>query len=683
MQDLSGQNLGQYRIIEPVGQGGMASVFKAYQPALDRYVAIKVLPPYYAHEAGFSERFKREAKAVAQLTHHHILPIYDYGQEGDLSYIVMQYVEGGTLKDMMGRPMPLDKTVRYIGEIASALDYAHEMGILHRDVKPANVLIDRKRKGRSLLSDFGLARMVEGTSHLTGSGVGVGTPQYMPPEQGQGIKVDHRADIYSLGVVLYEMATGQVPFDAETPLAVVLKHITDPLPLPSTVNPDMPEGVERVILKAMAKEPDDRYRSAGEMAAALREVVGSEAIAVPPPAEAIVEAEAIPPRAAEITPPLAAPSVALPSSEEVSPSPAVTPAPIAPTRRRGLLWLVMIGVLALAGIAAVLVLVGVWVMRAGQTPRQQAEATAQAAETLAAQVMETATAQAQGAPTHALTLRHTPPSASTAQVEATPAHTPTPASFTPAPALEIVTMTREVDGAVMVYVPEGKFTMGSSEDKGYDNEHPQHTYYVDAFWIDQKEVTNAQYRKCVEAGACTPLENCSDDPHYGVDDRPVVCVSWDQAIAYAGWVGGRLPTEAEWEKAARGPDGREYPWGNEFDGTWLNFCDKSCVQRWRDANVDDGYEYTAPVGSYPAGASPYGALDMAGNVYEWTHSAYVEYPYDSEDGREDVSAEEMVRRVVRGGSFDEDAEGVRCARRDYYYPFHLSRIVGFRVMISP
>jgi serine/threonine-protein kinase len=653
----------------------MASVFKAYQPALDRYVAIKVLPPYYAHEAGFSERFEREAKAVAQLTHHHILPIYDYGQEGDLSYIVMQYVEGGTLKDMMGRPMPLDKAVRYIGEIASALDYAHEMGILHRDVKPANVLIDRKRKGWSLLSDFGLARMVEGTSHLTGSGVGVGTPQYMPPEQGQGIKVDYRADIYSLGVVLYEMATGQVPFDAETPLAVVLKHITDPLPLPSTVNPDMPEGVERVILKAIAKEPDDRYSSAGEMAAALREAVGGEAIAIPPPAEAMVEAEAIPPRAAEITPPLAAPGVALPSSEEVSPPPAVTPAPIAPPRRRGLLWLVMIGGLALAGIAAALVLVGVLVMRAGQTPRQQAEATAQAAETLAAQVLETVTAQAVTAPTRV--------PMPTAQAEATPTPMPTPVSFTPTSPLEIVTMTRKVDGAVMVYVPAGKFTMGSPEGEGYDDEYPQHTYYLDDFWIDQTEVTNAQYCKCVEAGACEPLENCSDDPNYGAGNHPAVCVSWDQAMAYAEWVGGRLPTEAEWEKAAGGTDGREYPWGNEFDGTRLNFCDKSCLRRWRDANVDDGYEHTAPVGSYPAGASPYGVLDTAGNVYEWTHSAYEEYPYDSEDGREDVSAEEVVRRVVRGGDFDEDAEGVRCARRLNYYPFSLNRTVGFRVVVSP
>jgi formylglycine-generating enzyme required for sulfatase activity len=313
---------------------------------------------------------------------------------------------------------------------------------------------------------------------------------------------------------------------------------------------------------------------------------------------------------------------------------------------------------------------------AGQTLKQRAEATAQVAETLAAQVLETATAQAGGALTRMPT--------SAAQAGGTPTRVPASVLPTPTSPLEIVTMTREVDGAVMVYVPEGKFTMGSPEGEGYDDEYPQHMYYLDAFWIDQTEVTNAQYRQCVEAGACELLEKCSDDPNYGADDHPVVCVSWDQAMTYAEWVGGRLPTEAEWEKAARGADGRKYPWGDEFDGSRLNFCDKSCLRRWRDDSVDDGYEHTAPVGIYPAGASPYGALDMAGNVYEWTHSAYKEYPYDSEDGREEVSAEEVVRRAVRGGSFDEDNESVRCTSRFSYYPFQPHyRNIGFRVVISP
>jgi formylglycine-generating enzyme required for sulfatase activity len=694
MQDLSGQNLGQYRIIEAIGQGGMASVFKGYQPGLDRYVAIKVLPPYYAHEPGFSARFEREAKAIAQLTHHHILPIHDYGQQDDLSYIVMQYIQGGTLKDLMGRPVPLKEAARFVGEIASALDYAHQRGILHRDVKPANVLIDQERNGWSLLSDFGLARMVEGTSQLTGSGVGIGTPQYMSPEQGQGQEVDLRTDIYSLGVVLYEMVTGRIPFDAETPFAVVLKHIADPIPLPRSVSPDLPEGVERVVLKAMAKELDGRFASAGEMADALRGAIGGEPIAIPSPAEAVAEAGVIPSRVAETSPP-ATPDVAPPSVEDLSPR-----APVAPSRPRGWLLPVIAGLVVLVGIGAVLALAGVYaILRPGQTPGQGAEVTAQAAETTPqALEIETATTQAGVVPTPTSAPQPTPTPAATAQTGDTPTpaaqaqagdvptSTPqaevTPAS-TPTPPLEIVTKTREADGAVIVFVPAGMFIMGSPEGEGHEGESPQHMYYLDDFWIDQTEVTNAQYRGCVEAGACSPVQSCSDDPNSDAGDRPVVCVNWDQAMAYAAWVGGRLPTEAEWEKAARGTDGRTYPWGNEFDNTRLNFCDKSCLRRWRDDSVDDVYQYAAPVGSYPTGASPYGALDMAGNVYEWTQSIEKEYPYDSEDGREELHVEEAVRRVMRGGGFDEEEDTVRCAYRFGYYSFQPNRKAGFRVVMVP
>ncbi len=339
MPDLVGHTLGQYRIVEQIGLGGMATVYKAYQPALDRYVAVKILPAYYAHERGFAERFTREARAVAKLTHPHVLPIYDFGQENGLSYIVMQCVDAGTLKDMMGKPINLMTVADIIEQLADALDYAHEQGVIHRDVKPSNVLMDHGHW--VLLSDFGLAKMVEGSVQLTGSGVGVGTPAYMAPEQGQGLKVDQRADIYSLGIILYEMVTGQVPYEAETPMAVVVKHITEPLPLPRALNSDLPESVERIIMKALAKNPADRYETAGKMAVALRKAIAGMDTAV----SGVVSSPLVGPAGVAGTT-VEAPTVLDDEGATQVVSPPVTPP--APSRKRFPIWLVaVVGVLLL------------------------------------------------------------------------------------------------------------------------------------------------------------------------------------------------------------------------------------------------------------------------------------------------------------------------------------------------
>ncbi len=266
---LIGQTLGQYRIDKLVGSGGMATVYKGYQASMDRYVAIKVLPQNLSQNAQFLERFEREAKAIAKLEHPHILPAHDFGEDADagITYIAMRYVDGGTLKEKMAEEMlPLTEVNRIFHQIGGALDYAHRKGIIHRDIKPSNVLLSAQ--GDAFLADFGLARVLDVSQQMTGSSV-IGTPTYMSPEQGQGRKADHRSDIYSLGVMLYELATGHVPYEAETPMGVILKHIRDPLPPPRTIFPDVPEALEKVILKAMAKEPKDRYQSVAEMVDAV------------------------------------------------------------------------------------------------------------------------------------------------------------------------------------------------------------------------------------------------------------------------------------------------------------------------------------------------------------------------------------------------------------------------------
>ena len=275
MFEFIGKKLGAYEIGEPIGQGGMATVYKAFQPGMNRAVAVKILPPALAAQRNttFLERFRQEAQVIARLEHAHILPVYDYGESDGVLYIVMRYVDGGSLQKRIdaGR-VPLRDVSRILSQIASALDYAHRQGVIHRDIKPSNVLLDRQ--GDAYLTDFGIAKMAASTLHLTGTGV-IGTPQYMSPEQGQGLDIDGRSDVYSLGVMLYEALAGRVPFDAETPLAVVLKHVTEPLPSVRTHAPDLPESVERMLGAALAKKAGDRYATAGELAAAFDDAIRS------------------------------------------------------------------------------------------------------------------------------------------------------------------------------------------------------------------------------------------------------------------------------------------------------------------------------------------------------------------------------------------------------------------------
>lgn len=264
-----GGTFGPYQVIEQAGRGGMATVYKAYQPSLARNVAIKVLPAFFAEQEGFRERFQQEAVAVAKLRHPNIVAAYDYGEEDGLAYIVNEFVDGGTLADQLGKPLPAEYVAHILGPIASALDYAHARDVLHRDVKPSNILM--ARDGTPVLADFGLARIMGSVPGYTRTGMTVGTPEYMAPEQGEGDELTPASDQYALAIVAYEMLTGQVPFLGATPLAVVLAHIQKPLPLPREVNPALGPAVEEALLKGLAKLPADRYPSCSAMVAAIAE----------------------------------------------------------------------------------------------------------------------------------------------------------------------------------------------------------------------------------------------------------------------------------------------------------------------------------------------------------------------------------------------------------------------------
>ncbi|MEE8568680.1 MAG: protein kinase [Anaerolineales bacterium] len=270
MSFVQGENVGPYRIIEQMGQGGMATVFKAYHAALDRYVAIKALHPAMMEDPGFLARFQREARVVALLDHPNIVPIFDYAEHGGRPYLVMKFIDGETLKARLARsPLSNEEALRIVEALGQALTYAHERGILHRDVKPSNALLSPD--GNIYLADFGLARIAEaGASTLSGDML-MGTPHYISPEQARGESdLNECTDIYSFGVVLYELIVGQVPFDSDTPFSIIHDHIYSPLPLPCDVNPNVSESVQRVLLKALAKDREDRYKSVDEMVAAFR-----------------------------------------------------------------------------------------------------------------------------------------------------------------------------------------------------------------------------------------------------------------------------------------------------------------------------------------------------------------------------------------------------------------------------
>jgi len=607
MADLIGKSLGRYHILEQLGEGGMAVVYKAFDTRLEREVAVKVIRTEKLTLSTMGKslrRFSREAKALAQLNHTNIIPVIDYGEQNKTPFLVLGYISGGTLKERLkGKSIPWQEAAHFLAPIARALDYAHKQGIVHRDIKPANILITEDEQ--PMLTDFGIARILksEETLDLTGTGMGVGTPDYMAPEQGLGHKVDHRADIYALGIVFYEMVTGRKPFQADTPMAVVIKQIHDPLPRPTQFAPNIPGEVEQILLKALAKKPENRYANMGRFANALENIGEQEGRDI---------------------------------------------RSLTPDRRKRRVFVT--SVMATLFLA----LSGIWIGTNKSLPS----------------VSEQPSPLASISPM---------PSPSSIPSTSTPTETPGP-----------VSSTRSTDGMVIFYIPAGEFNMGAPESDLHadDDEKPVHSVYLDAFWIDENEITNAMYADFLNAegnqieegvnwldadGSAVKITRIQNSWKVtsDYDKHPVVEVSWYGAQAYCKWVGGRLPTEAEWEKAARGGLERKiYPWGDETPS-----CQTGAKNGAQKASCAGD---SISVGSFSANG--YGLYDMAGNAWEWVADWYDENFYQNSPAKNPQGPDFGELKVSRGGTswFNFSIAETRTANRNKSRPTSALINIGFR-----
>ncbi|HFD38847.1 MAG TPA: hypothetical protein ENJ31_03225, partial [Anaerolineae bacterium] len=524
----------QYRIKAVIGRGGFGYVYRARDLLTANTVAIKELLSYLADQPQIAQRFILEARATMNLTHPAIVHTYHIFQQDNTLYLVMEYLPGGSLADRLKRgPLPPDEAVRIAIALCDALEYAHRHGVIHCDLKPANILFDAQ--GLPHLADFGIAHVSEtlrSQRFRTVTGSVLGTVRYMSPEQLKGVRNDPRLDLYALGAVLYEMLAGRpyLDFEAETTPDALIRNAQriqqePPRPLRS-VNPAVPPWLAGVVDRALRKNAAERFSSARAMRQALR-----RRETAPPP-----------------------------------PKTRQTPAPPPPTSPS--LWPLWLGALAILAIVGVIVLI--WAL--GRSSQPIARTVPAATVTLAPTLTPTA-----------------PPPATLTPAPPTPTSPPSPNPMltnTPDDAIEIFEEPESV--SPVVFVPEGAFIRGSTRAEietvaqqlcagyeawctvsAFEDELPQRTSSTAAFAIDRYEVTNAEYARCVDAGVCSPPQQSGPNPRHGYfgnpiyADLPVVYVTWDDAQTYCRWQGGRLPTADEWEKAARGTDGRWWPWGND------------------------------------------------------------------------------------------------------------------------
>lgn len=660
----------QYHIIEMLGKGGMATVYKAIQTSVNRQVAVKILPQTLLHDENFMKRFRQEAEVIARLEHFHILPIYDYGEHDGMPYIVMRYLEGGTLQDRIKRysPLPWDEILLVTRQVAGALDYAHTRNVIHRDVKPSNVLLDGE--GNAYLVDFGIAKMTESTAHLTGSGI-VGTPAYMAPEQSQTGPPTPSMDVYALGVTIFEMMTGQQPYRAETPIAQIMMHIQNPIPSLRDFDTAIPPEVDEVVQRALVKDPAERYATAGELASALEEAIG-RAGGWQSSADTMIAVERGVGASVDVATPRPSPPVASATVRGDAASGATA------ERKAGGLPGWVLPVVGVGGLLALLVVVGLIIgarelFGGGGGDEVEAIPTDPTQAALAAvESMATALpAETPSEPTAAPQEMAPTDEPASAAVEPTAAPTVRPS---PTPLGERITL----HGVPMLLVPAGPFTMG--DDEGYPRERPAHEVTLDAFYIDETEVTNLYYMACVDAGGCEPPE-FTDSPsqvaYFGAEyyhNYPVIFLSWNEAQNYCQWRGGHLPTEAQWEKAARWEPNtgevRVFPWDAPvIDQYYLNYGSL--------------FGHTVEVDSYESGRSPVGAYQMGGNVAEWVYDWYQDNYYEISPAVNPTGPAEGQFRVFRGGNYESSGSGLKATFRDYANPLNKLATMGFRCAFTP
>ncbi len=578
---VNGQVLGsRYEIRDCIGSGGMGAIYAARRVHIGDTVAVKVLRPEVVHDAQSRERFQREARAAAKLHHPNAVVVHDFGQDPDgTTYIVMELLEGRSLRQVLSDEHSIEpaRAVGIVKQACAAIEAAHRLGIIHRDIKPDNIILLDSHDGipHVKILDFGIAKLLDRTDEeretdptLTQVGTVIGTPNYMSPEQCQGELLDARSDVYSLGIVIYEMLTGVQPFTAKNSTGVVIKHVTEkPRPLIAH-KPEVAAPVESVVLKALEKKPEARQQSAMELAREFEAAVNQAAQPLPKPF---------------------APVSFAPVATQVDTA-VVRPVSNPPQRSKMPLF-------ATLGATSALLVGGLtwWMFFANPAPPKPTPAV----KGVAAQM---------------------PP--------------PRPAEMEPAAAPKINALPEG-----MILLNGGEFRMG--RDDGNELDSPSHLATVKPFYLDATEVTNAAYKKFLDETkhAAPPLWKTGTFLE-GQENYPVTDVTWEDAVAYANWAGKRLPTEEEWEFAARGTDGRLYPWGETYKPGAANLND--------DTATASNEIKTQPVASYSEGKSPSGLFDLSGNAFEWTASALKPYP-GGKLRPEDENYQNL--KAVRGGSW--------------------------------